>query len=39
MVKNKNGKLLLQKNEILKRWEEYCSELYTDEKLHDTNAC
>ena len=37
-MKDKNWKLLLEKNEILKRWKQYCSELYTDEKLNDANV-
>ena len=37
-MKDKNRKLLHEKNEILRRCEEYCSELYTHGKLHDANV-
>jgi len=34
-VKDKNGKLLLEKNEVLRQWEEYCGDIYTNGELHN----
>ncbi len=31
VIKNKEGKTLTESEDILERWKEYCSELYTDE--------
>ena len=31
-IKDKQGKVLFQKNEVLKRWAEYIKELYVDQR-------
>lgn len=35
-IKDKNGKMLQEKEEVKKRWTEYCSGLYTDSGNSDT---
>ena len=35
VIKNKEGKTLTESADILERWQEYCSELYTDESKTD----
>jgi len=35
-IKDKNGKLLTEKEDVLARWGEYCSELYSDDQKQDT---
>ena len=34
-IKDKSGKILTEKQEIMQRWEEYCKELYSDNGIHD----
>ena len=37
VIKNKQGQVLTENNQILSRWQEYCSEMYSAPQTADTS--
>ena len=37
-IKDKNGEVIIEKNKILERWAEYCTELYNHKLNGDANV-